>query len=52
MSDVGSVARRRRARVLNWDQNKSLILQLWVAENKPLREVCDIMRVNHGFDAT
>ena len=52
MSDVGGVLRRERARVLNWDENRSLILRLWVTENKPLREVCDIMRKYHAFDAT
>ena len=52
MPDVRSVARRGRANVLNWDQNKSIILQLYVTENKPLPEVCDIMRESHGFEAT
>lgn len=52
MLDVRSVARRGRACVLNWDQNKSVILQLYVIEDKPLPEVCDIMRDIHGFDAT
>ena len=49
---VGSVARRRQARGLKWNQNKDLILQLYEEENRPLREVCQIMRERHGFDAT
>ena len=44
--------RRRRVRVLNWDQNRDIILRLYETENRPLREVCQLMRQDHGFDAT
>jgi hypothetical protein len=52
MNAVGSRARRRQARVLNWDQNRALILRYYETENKPLRKVCEIMREHHSFDAT
>jgi Clr5 domain len=52
MPVVGRRARRRRARVLNWDEYRDRILHLYETENRPLREVCQIMRDDHGFDAT
>ncbi len=43
---------RGHVQVLSWDRHREHILHLYETENRPLREVCDIMRQSHGFDAT
>ena len=43
---------RRPVQVLNWDRHREHILHLYETENRPLREVCDIMRQSYGFGAT
>jgi Clr5 domain len=50
--NFGTGARRRRARMLKWDQNRNLILHFYEIENRPLREVRQIMQQFHNFDAT
>ncbi|KAJ4294870.1 hypothetical protein N0V88_005108 [Collariella sp. IMI 366227] len=35
-----------------WDEMKSLILELYVTQNKSKQVVCDIMEQEHGFCAT
>lgn len=49
---VRSKGRRRPAQVPPWDRHREHILHLYETENRPLREVCDIMRQSHGFVAT
>ncbi|ERF76733.1 hypothetical protein EPUS_02272 [Endocarpon pusillum Z07020] len=49
---VRSRGGRRPVQVLNWEQHREHILHLYETENRPLREVCDIMRESHGFVAT
>lgn len=52
MLRVRNQARRRQARVLDWDQHRDRILRLYDIEDKPLREVCEIMQRDHGFHAS
>lgn len=49
---VASGERRQRALASTWDQHRERILDLYETQNKPLREVCEIMRNKHGFHAT
>jgi hypothetical protein len=43
---------RNRPQVLDWDRNRDLIVRLYDTENRPLREVREIMLQDHKFDAT
>lgn len=36
----------------DWERHKQRIAQLYLEENKPLREVADVMRIEHDFTAT
>jgi hypothetical protein len=36
----------------DWERYKQRIAHLYLEENKPLREVADIMRIEHDFTAT
>ncbi|KAK9788347.1 putative Clr5 domain-containing protein [Seiridium cardinale] len=36
----------------DWERHKRKIAQLYLEDNKPLREVADIMRIEHDFSAT
>lgn len=36
----------------DWERHKRRIAQLYLENDKPLREVADIMRTEHDFSAT
>jgi hypothetical protein len=52
MSHVRQTQIQHRKRSLDWEQNRELILRLYVTEGRPLREVCQIMYQEYAFDAS
>jgi hypothetical protein len=36
----------------DWERHKQRIAQLYLEDNKPLREVAEIMNLEHDFNAT
>jgi len=52
MSHVPQTRSRHQYRQLDWERNHDIILNLYEAEGRPLREVHQIMQQKYGFDAS
>lgn len=51
-SDVRNWSSREPVTAEDWENHRALFTQLYITENKRLKEVMRIMRVNFGFTAT